>query len=294
MKTWKALSIGSTRLLLGEGAIWNSTWNKFLYVDIEGKKVGCIDPITNIVVEKFVGQKVGTVVSAEDGSLVVAMQGAIAVLNFDTGELNELTKIEFDMPTNRCNDGKCDPAGRLWVGTMNSEADGAVGALYSFDGKNLNKEISNRKVSNGICWSKNHKIMYYIDSFDYNIKSYDFDLTSGTISNENVVVEVIQPGFTPDGMAIDEEGMLWVAIWGGGCVHRYNPFSGELIGKVDVDAPNVTSCAFGGTDMKQLLITTASIGLNEEQLIQFPQSGSLFIVDTAITGMKSNQFKFPK
>ncbi|TDE44871.1 SMP-30/gluconolactonase/LRE family protein [Flavobacterium rhamnosiphilum] len=290
METWKALPLCKTELLLGEGAHWHSAWGKFLYVDIEGKKVGCIDPITKITEEKNVGERIGTVVPADNGSLVLALESSIVSLNFDTGEQKELIKIEVEKPNNRSNDGKCDALGRLWIGTMHEEAKGAEGALYCFDGKSLIEKMSNRKVSNGICWSKDNKTMYYIDSFDYNIKRYDFDLTNGTISNESVIVEVTEPGFTPDGMTIDEEGMLWVAMWGGRCVNRYNAFTGELVGKVEVDAPHVTSCAFGGNGMQQLLITTARVGLDEEQLLQYPDSGSLFIVDVGIRGMEMHQF----
>jgi sugar lactone lactonase YvrE len=290
IQTWKAVPLCKTALLLGEGAHWHSAWKQFLYVDIEGKKVGCIDPITKIRAEKNTGERIGTVVPAANGDLVLALESSITSLNFDTGEQKELIKIEVEKPNNRCNDGKCDALGRLWIGTMHGEAKGAEGDLYCFDGKSLIKKIPNRKVSNGICWSKDNKTMYYIDSFDYNIKRYDFDLINGKISNERVIVEVTEPGFTPDGMTIDEEGMLWVAMWGGSCINRYDPFSGELVGKVEVDAPHVTSCAFGGNRMQQLFITTARVGLDQEQLLQFPDSGSLFIVDVGIRGMEMHQF----
>nr|AUN37891.1 gluconolactonase [uncultured bacterium] len=292
LQTWKALTLCKTELLLGEGAHWHSASKKFLYVDIEGKKVGRINPITKIREEKNVGERVGTVVPAANGNLVLALENSIASLNFDTGELKELIQMEDDKPNNRANDGKCDAHGRLWIGTMHQEAKGAEGTLYCFDGKNLIEKILNRKVSNGICWSKDNKTMYYIDSFDNNIKRYDFDLSNGSISNESIIVEMTEPGCTPDGMTIDEEGMLWVAIWGGGCVNRYNPLTGEIIGVVYLDAPNVTSCAFGGNNMEQLFITTARVGLDEEQLQQYPDSGSLFIVDVGIKGMEMHQFGF--
>jgi sugar lactone lactonase YvrE len=292
IQKWNALPLCKTELLLGEGAHWHSAWKKFLYVDIEGKKVGCVDPITKITEEKNVGEKVGTVVPANNGDLVLALESSIVTLNFETAEQQELIKLEEDKPNNRSNDGKCDALGRLWIGTMHAEAKGAEGSLYCFDGKCLTEKMANRKVSNGICWTKDNKTMYYIDSFDHNIKSYDFDLITGTISNEQIIVEVIEPGFTPDGMTIDEEGMVWVAIWGGGCVNRYNPITRELVGVVDLAASLVTSCAFGGNNMQQLFITTARAGLDEDQLLQYPDSGSLFIVDVGIRGMEMNNFRF--
>ncbi len=292
IQKWKALPLIKTELLLGEGALWHSVWKKFLYVDILGKKVGCLDPITKIIEERTVDEKVGTVVPADNNTLCIALENSIALFNFETGELNELIKIEEDKPKNRSNDGKCDALGRLWIGTMQEDAKGDGGVLYCFDGKKLTEKLTNRKVSNGICWSKDNRIMYHIDTLDYTIKKYDFDLIHGTISKESIIIDMTQSGLTPDGMTIDDEGMLWVAMWGGGCVHRYNPLTGELIGKVEVDAPQVTSCAFGGNGMQQLFITTARVGLDEEQLLQYPDSGSLFIVDVGIRGIEMHQFRF--
>jgi sugar lactone lactonase YvrE len=290
MKIWKASLLYKTNFHLGEGAHWHATWKKFLYVDIDGKIVGCIDPVSKKKEERFLDQRVGTVVPAGENNLVLALESDIVLMDFGTGEIKELIQLEVDNPHNRSNDGKCDALGRLWIGTMHEEAKGTEGSLYSFDGKILVKKLSDRKVSNGICWSKDNKTMYYIDSFDYNIKSYDYDLVKGNISNERIVVEIAEPGFTPDGMTIDEEGMLWVAIWGGGCVNRYNPLTGELTGVVYLDAPHVTSCAFGGNSMTQLFITTARGGLDEAQLKEYPDSGSLFIVDVGVKGLEMNSF----
>jgi sugar lactone lactonase YvrE len=291
MKTWKADPLNNTRLVLGEGAIWSSLRNLFFYVDIEGQKVGLVDPVSGMTKQRQLAEKVGTVVPTEDGRLILGLENSISLFDFDSDELLELIKIEPEIPTNRCNDGKCDPAGRLWIGTMDKEAKGAVGALYCFDGKEVKKMIPHRKVSNGICWSADNSQMYYIDSLDYNIKGYDFDVETGSVSNERIVVEMKESGFTPDGMTIDEQGMLWVAMWGEGTVNRYNPLSGELVGIVKVNAPHVSSCAFGGATMTQLLITTARAELSDEQLKQFPESGSLFLVDVGIKGTQMNPFK---
>lgn len=291
MEIWKATSLNNTKLVLGEGAIWSAKRKLFFYVDIEGQKVGLIDPVSGMTKQRQLQEKVGTVVPTEDGRLLLGLEDSISIFDFDSEELQELIKLEPEIPTNRSNDGKCDAAGRLWIGTMNKEAKGAVGTLYCFDGKEVKKMISNRKVSNGICWSTDNTKMYYVDSFDYNIKAYDFDLESGAVSNERTIIEMKEARFAPDGMTIDEQGMLWVAMWGEGTVNRYNPLSGELVGKVEVNAPHVSSCAFGGANMTQLLITTASAGLTKEELKQFPESGTLFLVDVGIKGSQMNPFK---
>lgn len=291
MKIWQATSVNNTKLVLGEGAIWSAARKLFFYVDIEGQKVGLVDPVSGMTKQRQLREKVGTVVPAEDGRLILGLENSISIFDFDSQELQELIHLEPEIPTNRSNDGKCDAAGRLWIGTMNQEANGAVGTLYCFDGEEVEKIIPNRKVSNGICWNADNKKMYYVDSFDYNVKAYDFDLETGDISNERIAVEMEASGFTPDGMTIDEQGMLWVAMWGEGTVNRYNPLSGELVGKVEVNAPHVSSCAFGGDNMTQLLITTATAGLNDDQLKKFPESGALFLVDVGIKGTQMHPFK---
>jgi sugar lactone lactonase YvrE len=289
MQTWDAALFYKTELILGEGPHWHPGWEKFLYVDIEGKKVGCIDPLTRITQERTFEKKPGTVVPAMNDKLVIAFKDAIAELDFKTGAVSEIIKIEADKADNRCNDGRCDSAGRLWVGTMNMQGKLHQGALYCFDGS-LQKKLDNISISNGICWSKDNCTMYYIDSYDYNIKAYDFDLNKGDITNERILVSNLEKGFIPDGMTIDEGGMLWVAMWGGSCVHRYNPTNGSLIGKVQLPVPNITSCAFGGKNMKTLLITTARADLDDEELLQFPLSGSLFYINTDVKGAEINSF----
>lgn len=292
MQTWNASLLCKENLTLGEGTIWHPGWKKFLFVDIEEKIVGCIDIQTKVVEKISVDKKIGTVVPSNNNNLIIALQGSIEELVFATGKTKQLIKIENEKPANRCNDGKCDAAGRLWIGTMNADAMPGKGALYKFDGE-LTKMIDKTSISNGICWSGDNKTMYYIDSYDYNIKAYDFELKTGKISNERVVVMTSNPEQTPDGMCIDEEGMLWVAIWGGAAVHRYNPFDGKLIGIVKVDALNVTSCALGGKSMDQLFITTARADLGEADLQQYPLSGSLFISETKVKGVPTNFFSSP-
>jgi sugar lactone lactonase YvrE len=284
MRTLQASLFCEKELILGEGPVWHPVWQRFLYVDIEGMLVGCIDPLTGIAEERALPAKVGAVVPAADGNLVVALQGELALFDFTTGSLRTLTPLETDVPENRCNDAKCDPSGRLWVGTMHPEALPGKGALYRYDGV-LRKMIDHRSISNGLGWSPDGRVFYYIDSYEYTVRAYDFDPVTGEPSNGRVVVAIREPGHMPDGLTVDEEGMLWVAIWGGGCVNRYDPFSGEQTACIRVDAPHVTSCTFGGKDMDLLLITTARAGLTAEQLNAFPLSGSLFLATTGSRGL---------
>src|SRR6185437_15499592 len=290
MKIQQAELFCKSDLILGEGAIWHPQRKQFLYVDIEGKKLGSIDPVTKFCEEILLDKRIGTVVPSASGNLVVALQGSIEELHSGTSELRKLADIEKGLKENRCNDGKCDAAGRFWIGTMHMGSKPHAGSLYCYQ-KGLQKKIAGVSISNGICWSPDNDIMYYIDSAEYNIKAYDFELSSGNISNERIIAEIKEPGCMPDGMTIDEQGNLWVAIWGGSCVNQYNAQTGELTRKIMVNAPNVTSCSFGGANYRQLFITTARCGLSKTELEQYPLSGSLFMANTEVCGVPPNYFK---
>lgn len=291
MKTWEASLLCKKELMLGEAAHWHAAWQQFLYVDIEHGVVGCIDHTTNECIERNVGKKIGTVVPAGGSKLLVALQSSIEELDFEKGTLTHLSDIESYKPENRCNDGKCDAAGRLWIGTMHENAKPHEGALYRYD-TGLTKMLDGTSISNGVCWSTDNKTMYYIDSFERTIKAFDFDVSRGAISNGRTVVVIDVAGCLPDGMCIDCEGMLWVAVWGAGYVGRYDPLSGSLIAKVNVDAPQVSSCCFGGKDMRQMFITTAAKGMAQAELATHSLSGSLFIVDLPFKGPPSHSYRF--
>ncbi|SIN64377.1 SMP-30/gluconolactonase/LRE family protein [Chitinophaga niabensis] len=285
-REWQAAVLHRSNTMLGEGPFWDSGKKTVMYVDIEGEKICALRTETAAYGEMKVNRRIGMIIPAGRNKLLMGLQGSIDLLDTASGEQWMVAPVEWDKPRNRCNDGKCDAAGRLWIGTMHMDGELHQGALYRYDGT-LRKMLDNISVSNGICWSANNSKMYYIDSMDYNIKAFDFDLANGEISNESIIA---QTGFIPDGMCTDEEGMLWVAMWGGGCVHRYHPESGEIIGKILVDAPHVTSCAFGGPDMNRLFITTARSGLTQSQLAQFPDSGSLFVAELPVKGIPAHSF----
>lgn len=289
MDIWKPDVLYKADLILGEGARWHAEWQKFLFIDIKGKLIGTCNPTNGKVLTQKVSAMPGMLAPAENDKLLVALQGKIVLLDLATGKAVNLAKFREDAE-NRSNDGACDALGRLWVGTMNVNARLGAGNLYCYNGK-LTKKIEGTSVSNGICWSPDNRTLYYIDSFSYHIKAFDYDLATGNISNERIVVEISEPNTVADGMCIDSEGMLWVAIWGGACVNRYNPHTGACIGKIKINAPNVTSCAFGGKLMNQMLITTAKDGLSAEELKKYPHSGSLFMVKLKVKGLPTASYK---
>jgi sugar lactone lactonase YvrE len=162
-------------------------------------------------------------------------------------------------------------------------------SLYSFDSENLKEVLSDLTIANGLGWSPDQKTMYFIDSLTSRVDSFDFDLTSGELCNRQPFVTFSDPGVIPDGMTTDEDGGIWVALFGGSAVRRFDA-EGKLTHTVSVPATQVTSCCFGGADMSELFITTAQYAMDAEALSKDPLAGSLFRVKTTFKGSASNRY----
>ncbi|MCB0642198.1 MAG: SMP-30/gluconolactonase/LRE family protein [Phaeodactylibacter sp.] len=282
-----------TNAQLGEGAFWNHQSQEFYWVDIEGKALNIYDPATRQNRSFPTPSRIGTVVPANDTTAVIALEDGIYLIHTQTGELQPFAPIEADVPANRFNDGKCDPAGRLWVGSMPFAQDHPGAKVYMVNGDgSYETKIEQVTISNGIVWTADQKTMYYIDTPTGQIRGYDFEPSTGAISNERVVVEVPETLGYPDGMTIDAEDRLWVGLWNGGAIGHFDPQTGQLIGKVEVPgALNVTACAFGGPNLDTLYITTASIGMEEAGAENYQDAGSLFKAVPGVKGVKSPFFK---
>jgi len=277
--------------MLGEGAVWDYKAEKLFWVDIEKGKLHIYDPNIEKDTTIDVGQRIGTVVPESNNTVIVALQNGVYRLNLKDEGLDFLVNPEKGDKNNRLNDGKCDPAGRFWVGSMSLDNKPNDAALYRInDELMVEKIIDNVSVSNGICWSSLGNIMYYIDTPTRKIRKYAFDIKHGLVKYNGVAVEVDEKLGYPDGMTIDEDGRLWVAMWDGGAVCCFNPEDGKLIRKIDIPAPRVTSCAFGGKNLEKLYITTATVGLTKEQLEEYPLSGSVFMIEPGVAGIPANYF----
>ena len=287
----QAKVILDVKATLGEGAIWHPEENKLYWVDIEGKLLHIFDPITGTDAVYDTSERIGTVVPVKRGGALVALQNGIAHFDLMNDKIQYKLNPEKALPNNRFNDGKCDPAGRFWVGSMNLNEKEATGSVYKI-GPDFSIEtmMSGVTISNGICWSLDCLKMYYIDSPTRQVVAYDFDLEQGKIANPEVIISVDQELGFPDGMTIDVSGRLWIALWGSGAVGCWNPKTGELLELIKIPAPNVTSCAFGGANLNQLFITTARQGLNEEALKMYPHSGDLFVAELEVAGIPAFLF----
>ena len=277
--------------LLGEGAFWNHKTQELYWVDIEDKKFNIYNPssVTNRSIS--MPSLIGTVVPYIESEAVVALLDGIYKVNLQTEELSILSYVESNMPENRFNDGKCDPNGNLWVGSMHFEQSRPNASVYKINeqGETV-KMIDSVTISNGIVWTKDARTMYYIDTPTGNIMAYDYDSKTSTIPNGRIAVKVSEDLGFPDGMAIDENDMLWVGMWNGNAVSHFDPISGKLVSKISVPAHNVTSCAFGGDNLDILYITTSSLDMTEEEQETFPLAGSIFKANPGVKGVKSRFF----
>lgn len=291
MDPTKAILAYNTKAELGEGAFWNHKTKTFYWIDIEGKQLHIYDPATGKNQSFETPSRIGTVVPANSHEAMVALEDGIYIMDTSDGSITLYAAIENDMPDNRMNDGKCDPSGRFWAGTMHMPQTAANGTVYKIEsGGKVKAMIDSVTISNGIVWTKDAKTMYYIDTPTGYVRAYDYNNEYGLISNARIVIEVPDSLGYPDGMAIDSEDKLWIGLWNGNKVARYDPLNGQMISSIEVPAHNVTSCAFGGPALDTLYITTARVDMTDAELDSLPLSGSLFKAVPGVVGVISAQF----
>src|SRR3984893_18658400 len=245
----------------GEGPVWHPVQHTLDWVDIMAGHIHRYDPRTGRDVVIDVGQPVGAIAPRRAGGYVLAVEQGFALLD-PSGNSRVVAYVEHDEPPRRMNDGGCDSAGRFWAGTMAYDFAPGAGALYRLDPDfTVTEMLAGVTISNGLDWTDDDRTMYYIDSPAHSVDAFDFDGRSGRISNRRRVVEVPSDptspnGSTvPDGMTLDAEGFLWVAVYGASEVRRYSP-DGRIHCVVTVPACAVTSCSFGGEDLSDLYITS--------------------------------------
>ena len=296
MKECVELVIDS-KSILAEGPCWDEQKQLLYWLDGLGEKVHTYNPEDNTNRTIDVGQPVGCITLRKSGGAVVGLQNGLYSLDLTTQALTPIVDPESHLPNNRFNDGKSDCAGRLWAGTMSRDYDEGkadslpAGSLYCMDTElRVRRVFGGVAISNGLGWSPDNATMYYIDSPTRQVAAFDFDPESGDIENRRVAVEIPEGGGIPDGMTVDEEGMIWVAQWGGYQVSRGDPNTGELLQRIHVPVANVTSCAFGGPELEELYITTSSIGVGEQEDPKQSHAGGVFVARPGVRGMQAFRF----
>ena len=274
---------------LAEGPCWLAGRDELLWVDIMAGRVHLLDPGTGADRAIHVGQPVGAAVPAGDGRVAIAIRDGFALLDLDTGRLEPLAHVELDLTGNRMNDGKCDSAGRYWAGTMALDQPSVAGALYRLDAGVVDRMVEGVGISNGLGWSLDDRLMYYIDTPLHRLDVFDFDAAGGAIANRRTLLPIDGPG-SPDGMAVDAEDGLWIAMWGGGRVLHVLP-DGTVAGVVDVPVSQPTSVCFGGPDLREMFITSAWHGLSPERRAREPLAGGVFRCRPGVAGTLPNEYR---
>ena len=267
----------------GEGPIWHD--NRLLYVDIEAHKILAFDPASGEEKIWPVGQRVGTVVPRANGGLVWAGDDGFFFLDEQTGVSTAIADPEPDLPNNRFNDVKCDPAGRFWAGTicLKKQPEAALYVLHT--DLRVEKKFAPVTNSNGIIWSKDARTMFYIDTPSKKIRAFDFDKATSAITNERVIWDTSAIESSPDGMTIDSEDRLWIAFCHGGMVKCFDPATRRVEEQINFPCIETTACAFGGPDLGDLYITTGLKPGLEEAL-----AGRLFVCRPGAKGVPSDAF----
>lgn len=280
---------------LGEGPVWDEQTGRLYWLDILAGEIHRFDPLSGRDQVFNAGRHVGALALAEDGGLLLATADGFGRFDLAAETFLPLGDPEADRPGSRFNDGACDPAGRFWAGTMAYDLTAGAGALYRLDPDgSIHKMVDGLTIANGLAWSLDHQTMYHIDTIPRTVTAYDYDLASGEISRGRVAISAPEEYGYPDGMAIDREGMLWIAHFNGGCVRRWNPHTAAVLAQIDLPTPQVTSCAFGGPDLDLLYITTAAENMTPAQKEADPLAGSLFAAKPGVQGLPCFRVKSKK
>jgi sugar lactone lactonase YvrE len=247
------------------------------------------DPATGSDDAFRVGKPVGSAGLRRGGGLVLAVEDGFALLDKDWQRVAQAV-VEHPGPRARFNEGKCDPAGRFLAGTMAYDLTPGAGSLYRLDPDlTVTKLLDGVTISNGLTWSADGTTMYYIDSPTQGVDAFDYDPGTGRLANRRRIVDIPAAAGLPDGMTIDAEGCLWVALYGGAAVHRYTP-KGRLDTTLSFPVTNITCPVFGGPRFGLLYVTSARDGLDERQLAAQPHAGAVFTADVGAQGLPGLRF----
>jgi sugar lactone lactonase YvrE len=286
MEQWSAELVLDAQSTLGEGPLWDARTSELLWVDIPRGLVHRFDPASGADRAFDAGGFVGAVVPRSAGGYVLAVQDGFAVADED-GTMRLLAEVEAGRPETRMNDGACDSRGRFWAGTMNVDGVTCSGSLYRLDPDGaVNRLLEDVTISNGIGWSLDDRVLYFVDTPSGGVDAFDFEPETGAIAARRRLVTIEDGAGDPDGLTVDADGCLWVALWNGWAVRRY-ACDGTHLGTVEVPAARVTKPAFGGDTLIDLYITTAAA--DEADPAQ-PHAGGIFHARTGVAGLPANAF----
>ena len=274
---------------LGEGPSWDPAAGRLLRVDIAQGLVHCWGPESGATSTLRVGGEVSAAVRRTVGGLILAIGHQLVALDRD-GRRTVLATVEPHDEDTRFNDCRCDPQGRLWAGTMSKTRTPDRAALYRLEaGREIEAVVAPTTLSNGIGWSPDGDRMYFIDSTTFRVDVFGFDGATGSIGDRRPFAHVAPADGLPDGLAVDAEGGVWVCLFGGAAIRRYDA-GGGLDAELALPATNPTCPAFGGPDLRTLYVTTARHRLSDAQLAAEPAAGSILALRPGVAGLPAQPF----
>ncbi len=289
----KATLYTDVRHDLAEGPVWQE--DALWWVNITEGRLFRRDSSDGTICHWEVGTTLGVALPARDGWWWTARERDCAWLHAPTGKVLPIDhEIPGLPPHHRFNDGFCGPDGHPWVGSAALDDSRKTAALYRADQSGA-LQIIRRGVtlSNGLGWSPDGTRFFYVDSKAYELTVFDYDADSHALSDPRILRSFPRDGGLPDGLSIDVEGNVWLAIWGGSAVLQIDGRTGGIIDQVDLPVTQVTSCCFGGPEYRTLFITSARGGLDEAALQEQPLAGGIFCVDTGTRGVAAPPCSIP-
>jgi D-xylonolactonase len=280
--------IWEVQATLGEGVLWHAERGQVWFVDIKGRRIHRCAADGSARRSWDAPGQVSFIVPSSDGGMVCSLEDGLYRFIEDSGAFEPLARVEADVPGNRFNDGHVDARGRLWFGSMDDAESQPTGALYRFDGTSVRTMDDGYIITNGPAISPDGGTLYHTDTLDKRV--YAFDLAQdGSLSNKRTFVEIADGGY-PDGMAVDVDGHLWVATFGGWRIDRFDA-AGAKVGEVRFPCANVTKLAFGGDDLRTVYATTARKGLSDDELAAQPLAGALFTFRVETPGLPQHALR---
>jgi sugar lactone lactonase YvrE len=274
---------------LGEGPCWLAASGELQRVDILAGAVHRWRPGADPQHTQVFGGEVAAAVPRAGGGLVLAVDRRLELVA-PGGARTVVAEVEHDRPANRFNDCRADPAGRLWAGTMSKRREPGVAALYRLDPDGgFGPVLARLTLSNGIGWSPDGAAMYHVDSTEQRVDRYDYDVRDGTLGERRTLARVDPAAGLPDGLCVDAEGGVWLALFGGAALWRLDAH-GVRTAVLPLPATNPTCPAFGGDGLDTLFVTTARHKLARRQLAAEPAAGRLLALEPGVRGLPANTF----
>ncbi|MFT3851331.1 MAG: SMP-30/gluconolactonase/LRE family protein [Ilumatobacteraceae bacterium] len=275
--------------LLGEGPSWSASDGRLLWVDIERHELHRLDPGAGSDDCYDLGARVSFALATDGEDIVVGLPTGVSRFADGTLDPEPLVPIERERTGSRLNDGKCDSIGRIWAGTISQDLRPGQGSLYRIDSElRAERLLTGLSVSNGLGWSPCGRWFYLIDSPTFGVEVHDVD-DDGSLRNRRRLIDIDPAAGKPDGMTVDADGRLWIALWGSGTVQSFRPDGTPDIA-VAVPTSNVTSCTFGGDALDTLYVTSARLRLTDAQLHDQPHAGAVFAINAGVVGLPTTPF----